>query len=104
MPIVDVLLISMALLTIAMFAAGLFKNFSIPYTVLLVAIGLGLGELIHVWPFLSPLQGFKLTPDLVFFVFLPALIFESGLCLDARLLMKNITPVLTLAIPALLSN
>jgi CPA1 family monovalent cation:H+ antiporter len=102
LPIAEIIFISMALLTVAMFAAGLFKDSSIPYTVLLVAIGIGLGELILVWPFLSPLNQFKLTPDLVIYVFLPALIFDSGLSLDARLLMKNIAPILTLAIPALL--
>jgi CPA1 family monovalent cation:H+ antiporter len=100
--VAEVILISMALLTIAMLAAGLFKNFSIPYTVLLVAIGLALSELSLFWSFLLPLHEFKLTPDLVFFVFLPALIFESGLSLDARLLLKNLAPVLTLAVPALL--
>ncbi|MCK4710130.1 MAG: cation:proton antiporter, partial [Gammaproteobacteria bacterium] len=102
MPVAEVILISMALLTIAMLAVGLFKNFSIPYSVLLVAIGIGLSELSQIWSFLLPLHEFKLTPDLVFFVFLPALIFESGLSLDARLLLKNLAPVLTLAVPALL--
>ncbi len=100
--VAEIILIAMALLTIAMLAAGLFKNFSIPYTVLLVAIGLALSELSLFWDFLIPLHDFKLTPDLVFFVFLPALIFESGLSLDARLLLKNLAPVLTLAVPALL--
>jgi len=100
--VAEVILITMALLTIAMLAAGLFKNFSIPYTVLLVAIGLTLSELSLFWDFLLPLHDFKLTPDLVFFVFLPALIFDSGLSLDARLLLKNLAPVLSMAIPALL--
>ncbi len=102
MSVADAILISMALLTIAMLAAGLFKNFSIPYTVLLVAIGLILSEFSIFIPFLEALQFFKLTPDLVFFVFLPALIFESGLNLDTRMLIKNLAPVLTMAIPALL--
>lgn len=102
MPLSEVLLVSMGLLTIAMVAAGLFRHFSIPYTVLLVVIGLGLSELTKTWHWLTPLQEFRLTPDLVFFVFLPALIFESGLSLDARQLIKDLAPVLTLAIPALL--
>ncbi|MBL4762319.1 MAG: cation:proton antiporter, partial [Gammaproteobacteria bacterium] len=102
MPLSEVLLISMGLLTIAIVAAGLFRDFSIPYTVLLVVIGLGLSELTKTWHWLMPLQEFRLTPDLVFFVFLPALIFESGLSLDARQLIKDLAPVLTLAIPALL--
>ncbi len=92
----------MALLTIAIIAAGLFRNVSIPYTVLLVVIGIGLSELANVWQPLQPLHQFRLTPDLVFFIFLPALIFESGLSLDARQLLKDLAPILTLAVPALL--
>jgi len=92
----------MGLLFIATVAAGLFRHYSIPYTVLLVVIGLGLGELEHYWEALEVLQSFTLTPELVFFIFLPALIFESGLSLDARQLMKDLAPVLTLAVPALL--
>jgi len=51
---------------------------------------------------MAPLQSFALTPELVLFVFLPALIFESGINLNAKALMKDLAPVLTLAIPALL--
>ena len=65
-------------------------------------IGIGLSELQHAWPALHILDDFRLTPELVFFIFLPALIFESGLSLDARQLVKDIAPVLTLAVPALL--
>ena len=39
---------------------------------------------------------------MVFFLFLPALIFEAGFNLDARQLIKDLAPVLILAIPALL--
>jgi CPA1 family monovalent cation:H+ antiporter len=102
MPLSEIILISMGLLAIATLAAGLFRNFSIPYTVLLVVIGIALAELEHLWSPLQALEVFVLTPDLVFFIFLPALIFESGLSLDARQLMKDLAPVLTLAVPALL--
>jgi monovalent cation:H+ antiporter, CPA1 family len=102
MPVSEILLIAMGLLTVAILAAGLFQRLSIPYTVLLVVIGIALSELQHVWPNLHALDDFKLTPELVFFIFLPALIFESGLSLDARQLVKDIAPVLTLAVPALL--
>lgn len=104
MPISEIILISMGLLTIAIVAAGLFRHFSIPYTVLLVVIGIGLSELSWVWPPLESLHQFQLTPDLVFFIFLPALIFESGLSLDSRQLLKDLAPVLTLAVPALLMS
>ncbi len=102
MEIADIILISMGLLTIAMIAAGLLRNFSMPYSVVLVVIGIILAELSRDVEAFAPLQAFTLTPELVFFIFLPALIFESGLSLDARQLMKDIAPVLTLAVPALL--
>ena len=102
MPVSETLLIAMVLLTVAILAAGLFRRVAIPYTVLLVVIGIGLSELQLAWPALHILDDFRLTPELVFFIFLPALIFESGLSLDARQLVKDIAPVLTLAVPALL--
>jgi len=102
MPVSEIILISMGLLTIAIIAAGLFRKVSMPYSVVLVVIGIILAELARVWTFLEPLQTFKLSPELVFFVFLPALIFESGMSLNARQLLKDLAPVLTLAVPALL--
>ena len=102
MPLSEIILISMGLLAIATVAAGLFRNFSIPYTVLLVVIGIAIAELQRFWAPLQALETFVLTPELVFFIFLPALIFESGLSLDARQLMKDLAPVLTMAVPALL--
>ncbi|MFQ5778374.1 MAG: cation:proton antiporter, partial [Terriglobia bacterium] len=53
--------------------------------------------------FLASLQGLGgLSPDLILFIFLPPLIYESAFALDARKLLKNLGPILTLAIPALL--
>ena len=72
-----------------MVAAGLCRNLPVPYTVLLVVIGLVLGELDNVWPTLAFLHDFQLRPDLVFFVFLPALIFESGYNLNASKVMTK---------------
>ena len=53
-------------------------------------------------PALSVLQECQLIPDLVFFIFLPALIFESALTLDARQLLKDVAPIFVLAVPALI--
>jgi len=102
MPLSEVILIIMGLLALAMIAAGLCRNLPIPYTVFLVMLGMLLTWLTHHVPALEPLQDFQLTPDLVFFVFLPALIFESALNLDARQLIKDIAPIMALAVIALL--
>jgi CPA1 family monovalent cation:H+ antiporter len=44
----------------------------------------------------------ELSPDLILYVFLPSLIFESAFNLDARELRDNLGPVLMLAVPGLL--
>ena len=102
MSLSELILIALGLLSISIIAAGLFRTSSIPHSVLLVLLGLGLSELASLWEPLRGLQVFTLSPDLVFVVFLPALIFESSLSLDARGLLKDLAPVLTLAVPALL--
>jgi len=102
MPISEIVLITMALLTVAMLAAGYSRNLPIPFTVILVVIGVVIGAVARSSPSLTPLLEFRLTPELVLFLFLPALIFESAFNLDARQLLKDIVPVLALAIPALL--
>lgn len=40
--------------------------------------------------------------DLVFYVFLPVLIFNSALRMDARLLLRNLVPVLLLSVPVVI--
>ena len=102
MPLSETVFVLMALLATGIVASGLFRKLPIPYTVLLVVIGMVLGQLSQAWPPMESLQYFQLTPDLVLFVFLPALIFESALNLKARQLIKDIAPVLMLAVPALL--
>lgn len=102
MPISEIVLIVMGLLTIAMLAAGICRNLPVPYTVFLVILGMFLGWLARTSPDMHFLLEFQLTPELVLFLFLPALIFESAFNLNARQLLKDLVPVLTLAIPALL--
>lgn len=98
----EVVLIIMALLTVAMLAAGVCRNLPIPYTVFLVIIGIVLGTFARNEESMSVLLDFQLTPDIVFFLFLPALLFESAFNLNARQLVRDLVPVLILAVPALL--
>jgi CPA1 family monovalent cation:H+ antiporter len=99
------------LLTIAVLMLPLTRRMRIPYTVFLAAIGIGLGfvltplhhmDLGIVSDFLSGAGSFGLTSEVVFFVFLPALVFESALAIDVRRLMADIWPILLLAIIGLL--
>ena len=99
MPLSETVLLLMALLGIGVLISGLFSKLPVPYTVLLVVVGMLLGNLAEVVPALAPIQHFHLSPELVFFVFLPALLFESGLSLNARQLAKDIiTPSVGLQI------
>jgi len=98
----ETILFLAGLLALGVIAAGLVRRVPVPYTVVLVVIGMGVGELSRHWLPLADIRELSLSPELVLFVFLPVLIFESGLKLNARQLIKDIAPVLTLAIPAML--
>lgn len=74
----------------------------LPLTILLVFVGIGISTFGESVPGLTLLRDFELTPELVLFVFIPTLIFESAYNLDARQVSSNIWPILTLAIPGLL--
>ncbi len=92
----------MTLLFVASLVAIVCKRIKFPFTILLVIIGLALGWGARAIPLLHPLLLFTLSPEVVLFVFLPVLIFESALNLNVRALIKNLPPILTLAIPGLL--
>lgn len=87
------------LLIAASAIALLAKRLRAPYTVALVAGGLILSALRL--PHLSPLDlGQRpdwLTPDVILIVFLPALVFEGGVKLNVRDLLRNSAPLLLLA-------
>jgi CPA1 family monovalent cation:H+ antiporter len=104
MPVSEIIYVLVILLGIAMLVTGTCRNLPVPFTVILVIIGMLLGELSHLLPFMEALQGFTLSPEVMLFIFLPALIFESGFALDARQMIKDLPPILILAIPAMLMS
>jgi hypothetical protein len=73
MPLSEIVLIIMGLLTLAMLAAGICQRWSVPYTVFLVIIGITLGFFAREIDTLSLLLEFQLNPEIVLFIFLPAL-------------------------------
>ncbi|MCF6252292.1 MAG: cation:proton antiporter [Methylococcaceae bacterium] len=101
MPLSEILLITFFLLFLAMVVASVCRYIGIPHTVLLVILGLALNLSEPYFPGDFSMSYFQLTHELVLFVFLPALIFESALSLDARGLLKNLIPILVLAIPGM---
>lgn len=100
------------LLFIASVLLPLANRLNFPYTVLLAVAGSGLGAIVltvgeveGLWiigDFLNALDELDITSEAVFFVFLPALIFESALNISARHLMEDIGPILLLAILGLM--
>lgn len=88
------------------------RRLNIPYTVLLAVVGfiLGLIEIVVdpvgvggiLGDFLHSIKNFKITSDAVMFIFLPALIFNSGLSIDAHRLLDDLGPILLLAVVGLL--
>lgn len=98
----------LSLFTLLALSSGVFfvaKRTKIPYTVLLVVIGLALVPLVQL-PGISGVFGFvddlTLTPELLFFIFLPILIFESAFNMNIRKIVENIWSIGSLAIVGLI--
>ena len=83
------------LLLIALTVILITRRLSVPYTLGLVVVGL----LISIFGFLPDIH---LTPDLVLFVFLPALLFEGAWSMHLKHLRENWLPIFILAGPGLL--
>jgi len=79
------------LLLIASGAAMATKWVDVPYTLLLVIVGL----IISPMHFLPPV---KISPELILLIFLPALLFEAAWNLKLEQLRKNLWPILMLAV------
>ncbi len=100
------------LLALAVLMLPVARRLHIPFTVFLALVGGVLGGMELVFPaspgagpfndFLHFLQEFHLTSEAVFFIFLPALIFESALSINVHRLLDDLIPILILAIVGLL--
>ncbi len=99
----ELVIATVALLVIAAAASVLSRKLRLEYTVLLVVVGIGLAWAGRRWPeTLGLFAHLEVSPELIMFVLLPALIFESALHLDGRQLKQNLVPVVALAVPGLL--
>ncbi len=77
------------------------KKIKIPQTVLLVAVGIILGSLAY-FPTFTFFKDFTLTPELLFYLLLPTLIFESAYNINARRMIEDKIPILVLSIMSFL--
>ncbi|HEX6541974.1 MAG TPA: sodium:proton antiporter [Ktedonobacterales bacterium] len=83
------------LLIVSLVIALVARQLRFPYTLALVIAGLALGQIPSV-------QQLKLNPEVVLFIFIPALLFEGSWNIRVSVLLKNWVAVLLLAVPGLL--
>ncbi len=84
------------LLAIALLAT-IARQIGIPYPILMVVGGLGLGLLLAMVPGIE-LERFNLEPDLVFLLFLPPLLFSAAYFTSIRDFRRNLRPIGLLAV------
>jgi monovalent cation:H+ antiporter, CPA1 family len=102
----------MGILAFAVLMVPAAKKLSFPYTVLLALAGLLLGisnQSIQnsfnsgpIFDFVQALNSMQISSEIVFFVFLPALVFEAALGMEVRRLLDNLVPILIMAVIGLL--
>lgn len=91
----------LSLITISVFSFVIAKKIKFPYTLFLVLVGTFLAFLSKI-EWLSFLGEFKLTPDLLFYIFLPTLLFEAGYNIKINKLLESIRAIFSLAVIGLL--
>jgi CPA1 family monovalent cation:H+ antiporter len=97
----NVTLAIFAMLGLSSLAIFWAKRVKLPHTVFLVVIGLMIGLLAQI-PAFSFFSEFTLTPELLFYLLLPTLIFESAYNINARRMVEDTTIILILSIVGLL--
>jgi CPA1 family monovalent cation:H+ antiporter len=101
MPLSSLALMFMAMLTVALLLEPLARLLHLPFSAALVVGGFA-GAHLMVNAGLDTGLRWHHFNDLVFFIFLPVLIFDAALQINARLLLRNLLPVVLLAFPVLL--
>ena len=90
-----------AMLGISSLAIFWARRVRLPHTVFLVVIGLILGLLANL-PAFHFFNEFTLTPELLFYLLLPTLIFESAYNINARRMIEDTPAILVLAVISLI--
>lgn len=93
--IVAIVRLLVLLLLIALIVILVTRRLAVPYTLGLVIVGL-------IISLLELLPAVRLSPQLVLFVFLPALLFEGSWTIYVQRLRENWVPIFLLAVPGLL--
>ncbi|MBN2734649.1 MAG: sodium:proton antiporter [Methanomicrobiaceae archaeon] len=101
-PVVYTEIIIILILFLVSVSAVALKKLNFPYTVGLVIIGMAAGFLAGFFEISGSVSGFTVSPYIIFYVFLPPLVFRSAFKIDKRVILKTIRPILLLAVPGLI--
>jgi len=101
MSIEHVVAVLVVLLLLAYVAEPLSRLLRLPYASVLVVTGFIASELVVMSGIDTGIRAGNFH-DLVFYVFIPLLVFEAAYQINTRLLLKNIIPIITLAVIGLL--
>ena len=92
----------MGMLVIAVAVAIVVRRLRLPYTVALVVAGLALGAMRPMVPGLDALYGIRLSPDVLFAMLLPGLLYEAAFHISQRDLRRNWRTIGLLAVPGVI--
>jgi len=101
MAVADLVLAFLGMLLLASLLSPLASRLHLPYSLVLVVGGFIGSELLVAAGVDTGLRWHHFN-DLVFYVFLPVLIFEAALHMDGRLLLRNLAAILLLSTPMML--
>ena len=101
MPLPTTLMILSALLVAALALQPLAERIRVPFALLLVLTGFGASELVVALGFDTGVRA-ESFHDLIVYVFLPVLIFESAFKIDAKALARDLVIILVVTVPVLL--
>jgi CPA1 family monovalent cation:H+ antiporter len=94
--LVEIETVILVMLLIVSMVAIVVRRFRMPYTVALVLTGLALS--------IRSRLAIELTPDLIFSLFLPPLLFEAAFHLNFDILRRHMRTILLLAVPGVIIN
>lgn len=92
----------LGLLLIASLMYFVSARIRLPFTITLFMVGIGLHVLTNMFPELIEFFGVQFSPEIVFYIFLPTLLFESAYKISYRRLVSEAAPIAMLAIGGLL--
>lgn len=94
---------AITLLSFAVITAVISKRFRFPYTVALVGVGMILAYVAKI-PVLAFIDDFKLTPEVLLYVFLPILLFEAAYNIGYKEFFRNSKSIAALSVVSLIAS